>query len=67
VAGSGVGGGCGVGVGLGWGYGAALGAHYIVVRPEFERDREAPVTPGWKGEIERFIRQLPKPSLPRFN
>ena len=64
IAGSGVGGGCGVGLGLGWGYGAAVGAHYIVVKPEFERDRA--VKPGWRRHLDEFVDKLPKPSLPKL-
>lgn len=59
IAGSGAGGGCGVGLGLGWGYGTAFGAHYIVVKPEFERDHA--VKPGWRIALEGFVRKLPVP------
>jgi hypothetical protein len=65
VAGTGFGGGCGAGVGLGWGYGAAMGAHYMVVKPEFEADH--PVKAGWRVKLESMARALPfpVPGLPK--
>jgi hypothetical protein len=59
IAGTGMGGGCGVGVGLGWGYGSALGAHYIVVKPEFEKDN--PVKPLWRIKLDNFLASVPSP------
>lgn len=59
IAGSGAGGGCGVGLGLGWGYGSALGAHYIVVKPEFEKDLA--VKPMWRKKLDNALSHVPIP------
>jgi hypothetical protein len=56
VVGLGMGGGCGVGLGLGWGYGAAYGAHYIVIKPEFEKTQ-----PAWQKKLGSFAAGLPFP------
>ena len=64
MAGSGLGGGCGVGLGLGWGYGAAVGAHYIVVNPEFQS--ELSQKPSWQDRLGNLKRRLlpPKEDAP---
>lgn len=59
VGGTGMGGGCGVGVGVGWGYGSGFGAHYINVKPEFEKDN--PVKPLWKMKLDNLLSSLPIP------